>query len=121
MFRLTTILLTAAATAASAAPAAAQSADQDARCLLVSNVFSRTEKDETRRHLAEAARFYFMGRAAVRLSPAQLKAQLQAQAKSLQTQAAGTAMNACAKQFQAKEQELEAIGADLQRGQARAK
>lgn len=87
-----------------AAPAAAQSVDQDVRCLLLGNFFTKTEKDPAKRQLAQAASLYYLGRLDGRVSAAALRAQVQAQGSALRTQNVGVLMTACARQFGAWQQ-----------------
>jgi hypothetical protein len=101
-----------------AAPAVAQDPGSDVRCLLVSNVFARIEADATRKQLAQASAVYFTGRAAARLSPAQIKAQIVAQSKSVDKTTGGPIMTACAKRFQQDQRMMQAIGQDLQKTKA---
>ena len=85
-----------------AAPVAAQSVDDDVRCLLASNVFARVEKDAARRQIATAAQVFYLGRLDARISTAQLKTAMQAQAKTMQAATLGPVMDGCAKRLAAK-------------------
>ena len=96
-----------AATAMAAPPASAQAVN-DVRCLLVSNLFARAAKDPKAKAVAEASKYYYLGKLQGRVSPAQLKAQAIAQAKTVNAKDAGPFMNACAKQLQTTVQTTEA-------------
>ena len=98
-----------------AGPAVAQDAGSDVRCLLVSNVFARVETDATKKGLAQAAAVYFSGRAVARLSPAQIKAQIVAQSKTVDKNSGGPIMTACAKRFQQDQRMMQTIGQELQK------
>ena len=63
-------------------PAAAQ-ATSDVKCLMASNLFSKAAKDPKARTVAEAAKFFYLGRLSGRISEQQLSAQMQAQAKAI--------------------------------------
>lgn len=101
-----------AALLASLAPAAAlaQTAEQDVRCVIVSNFFGAAEKDPQRRQLALATGLFFAGRADAHVPPAQFKALVASQGKALTADTAPGVMTGCAKQFQAKELAMRAVG-----------
>jgi hypothetical protein len=82
-----------------AAPVAAQSVDSDVRCLLAANVFARAEKDAAKRQLSMAASVFYLGRLDARISNEQLKAAVQAQAKSMPASSLGPTMTACVKRL----------------------
>ena len=102
-----------------AAPAVAAPADHDVQCFMASNVFANADKDPARKALAAAAGLYYLGRLDARLSPDQLKAQITAQGKMLNPQSLGPTMTACAKELQAKQTALRAMGQDLARTQGK--
>jgi hypothetical protein len=91
-------LLVAGALAAASAPAAAQSAD--VKCLLVSNLYSKAATDAKARQLAEAAKYFYLGRVHGRFSGAQLKAQMAALQKTITPANAGQTMNGCTRSMQ---------------------
>ena len=93
-----------------AAPLAAQSADSDVRCLLASNVFVQQEKDPARKQLALAAQAFYLGRLDARISNEQLKAAMQAQAKSMTFASLPATMNDCVKRLAQKGMALRAMG-----------
>ncbi|NNM76262.1 hypothetical protein HJG53_05010 [Sphingomonas sp. ID1715] len=97
--------------AAVTVPAAAQTAEQDVRCLIVSNIFSQTEKDAAKRQVAGAARLFYLGRVDARMSGPALKTALVAQAKSVTAENAGPAMTACARSMQGKMAALQGLSA----------
>jgi hypothetical protein len=98
---------------AGAAPLAAQPVDRDVRCLMASNVFAQAEKDPQRRQVALASSFFFLGRLDARVPPAQIKAQLLAQGKTLNAKNVGQTMTECAKVVQAKQVMLMTIGKQI--------
>jgi hypothetical protein len=91
-----------------AAPPASAQAVNDVRCLLVSNLFAKAAKDPKAKALAEASKYYYLGKLQGRVSPAQLKTQAIAQAKTVNAKDAGPFMNDCAKQLQSTVQTTEA-------------
>ena len=98
-----------------ATPAVAQDAGADVRCLLVSNVFARVETDATKKALAQASAVYFSGRATAKLAPAQIKAQIVGQSKTINKDSGGPIMTACAKRFQQDQRMMQTIGQELQK------
>lgn len=115
------VLLIAAITGlAVAVPASAQAVDPDVQCLLASNAFSSLEKDPAKKQMAASAALFYAGRLDARLNPAQIKAKVLASGKSLNQQNAGTIMTACAKQLQAKQKALQAMGQEIARAQGAA-
>jgi hypothetical protein len=92
-----------------AAPATAQTAEQDVRCLIVSNIFSQSEKDAAKRQVASAARLFYLGRVDARIAGPTLKNSLVAQAKGITSENAGPAMTACARSMQGKMAALQAL------------
>ena len=82
-----------------AAPVAAQGVDSDVRCLLAANVFARAEKDDAKRQISMAASVFYLGRLDARISNDQLKAAVQAQAKSMPASSLGPTMTACVKRL----------------------
>lgn len=91
----------AAALLMSGAAASAQSTT-DAGCILVANAFAQASKDPQAQKLAEASFYFYLGRISDRQTPAQLKAMLDAKAKTLNDTTASTAMNACVKELEGK-------------------
>ena len=94
------------------APAAAQ-ATNDVKCLMASNLFSKAAKDPKARTVAEAAKFFYLGRLSGRISEQQLRAQMQAQAKTITKANAGNVMNACTRQMQSGAAMIERVGKQL--------
>lgn len=95
--------------AAGATAASAQSAAQDVRCLVAGNIFSKAEKDPAKRQVASVATFFYLGRVDARMSGAELKAALAAQAKSVTAQSVGPLMTSCVKSMQGKMAVLQAV------------
>lgn len=81
--------------------AAAQSAS-DARCILLSNVFAQQAKNDNAKKAAEASLYFYLGRIGSGATAAQIKAQLEAQGKTISNANAGALMTDCAKAVQAK-------------------
>lgn len=81
--------------------AVAQSAT-DARCIILSNVFAQQAKDENAKKAAEASLYFYLGRIGSGETAAQMKAQLEAQGKTITNANAGSLMSDCAKAVQAK-------------------
>jgi hypothetical protein len=104
-----------------AAPAVAQTTDQDVRCVIAGNVFAANDKDPARKQLALATSLFFAGRVDARLSPAQTKAAVATQGKALTAANAPGVMTECARQFQAKERAMQAIGQQVAAAQGGAK
>ena len=96
-----TLLMTGAA-------ATAQSAN-DARCILLSNVYAKQKQDTNAQKLAEAAFYFYLGRISPSVTATQLKTLLDAQAKTVTDATAGGLMNTCAKEFEAKLQLLQSL------------
>ena len=109
-----TIRLVAGMTLAIAAvgPAAAQTAS-DVRCLMASNLFAAAAKDPKARKLAEAGKYFFLGRVSGRLNEPQLRAQMQAQAKAITRTNAASVMNGCARQMQTGAAMVDRVGKQL--------
>ncbi len=89
--------------------AAAQSAT-DLGCLLISNAFAKDAKDANAQKLAQASVYFYLGRIGTSATAAQLKAQMDAQAKTITQANAGAKMNACVQDFQSKMQLVESLG-----------
>ena len=83
-----------------AAPASAQS-NNDVKCLLASNLFAKAAKDPKARTAAEASKLYFLGRIHGRMSAAQVRTEMLAQQKAINSKNAGATMNGCARQMEA--------------------
>lgn len=94
------------------APATAQ-ANNDVRCLMASNLFSRAAKDPKARTVAEAGKYFYLGRISGRLSEQQVRAQMQAESKTLTAKSAGNVMNACLRQMQSGAAMVQRVGKQL--------
>ena len=97
--------LAAIALIAPAAAAPAQSAT-DARCIVLSNVFSKEGKDEPAKRLAEASLYFYLGRLNTVPTAGQLKTALDSAVATLTDANAGTLMAECVKPVQARIQVL---------------
>lgn len=93
--------------------AAAQGGIDDVQCLFAANVFSQTEKDPAKRDVARIATFFYMGRVDARLSGAELKTALAAQAKAVTNQSVGPIMTTCVKSMQGRMAAMQALGQAL--------
>jgi hypothetical protein len=93
-------------------PAAAQ-ATGDVKCLMASNLFSKAAKDPKARTVAEAAKYFYLGRVSGRLNEQQLRAQMQTQSKTITRANAGNVMNACTRQMQSGAAMIERVGKQL--------
>ena len=87
--------------------AAAQSAQNDLRCLLVSNLFAKNGSTAKVKRAGEAGSFFYLGRLDGRMSPAQLKAGVREQLKTLTVSNAGQIINRCARHMEASAQSIQ--------------
>jgi hypothetical protein len=88
--------------------ATAQTAS-DAQCLVVSNAFASQVKEPQAQKVAEASVYFYLGRVANSMTAPQLKALLDAQAKTLTNQNAPGVMNNCAAAIQTKVNLLQSL------------
>jgi len=102
----------AAAALSTGTPATAQPTT-DVKCLMASNLFSKAAKDPKARTVAEAAKYFYLGRVSGRLNEQQLRAQMQAQSKAITRANAGNVMNACTRQMQSGAAMIERVGKQL--------
>ena len=93
-----------------AVPSVAEGADPDVQCLTLSKFFAANEKDPTKKLLATASTFFFLGRVDARLSADQLKSLISAPSGQIKKTEAGGLMTACAKRLQGREQALMSVG-----------
>jgi hypothetical protein len=98
---------------AASGTAAAQSAN-DARCLLLANAFANQSKEANQQKLAEDSIYFYLGRINGQPTTAQIKAALDAQAKSITDANAGALMGDCVKAVQMKVQLLQSLAAQQQ-------
>lgn len=106
MYRSARTFLASAIALASLAAVPVQAQDQpnDAKCLLVSNMFSKGAEDEKARDTAMRASFFYLGR--VTGSAAEVKARLVTEAKALSPQNSAPIMTACANAMVARAEQL---------------
>jgi hypothetical protein len=97
---------------AASAPAAAQAAS-DVRCLMASNLFAAAAKDPKARKLAEAGKYFFLGRVSGQLNEQQVRAQMLAQAKTITPANAAKVMQSCARQMQTGAAMVDRVGKQL--------
>ena len=102
------IVSVAAVLLAGSASASAQTTTE-ARCIVLSNVFAKEGKDDAAKKLAEAAFYFYLGRVSPQATSAQLKAQLDAQMRTITDANAGTLMSECIKNVQSRVQLLQSI------------
>lgn len=81
--------------------AASAQSPTDVQCIVVANAFAGQAKEANAQKVAEAAVFFYLGRVG-NLTSAQLKAQIDAQTKTLNNQNAGPTMQKCAAGVQSK-------------------
>ena len=81
--------------------AASAQAVNDVQCIVVANAFAGQAKEANAQKVAEAAVFFYLGRLG-NLTSAQLKAQIDAQTRTLNNQNAGPTMQKCAAGVQSK-------------------
>jgi hypothetical protein len=106
-------LAIAAALLVTSGAAAAQTAN-DARCILLANAFAGQSKEANQKKMAEDSLYFYLGRIDGQPTAAQMKAVMDAQAKTLNDTNAGTLMGECVKAVQAKVQLLQALAAQSQ-------
>ena len=106
-------LAIAAALLATSTAATAQSAT-DTRCILLANAFAQQSKDGQAQKVAEDSLYFYLGRIGGQPTPAQMKAVMDAQAKTLTDANAGSLMGECVKAVQAKVQLLQTLAAQAQ-------
>lgn len=92
----------------SGSAATAQSAN-DARCILLANVFAGDSKDAKQQKIAEDTLYFYLGRIAGEPSAAQMKAAFDQQGKTITDANAGPLMNDCVKPVLAKVQVLQSL------------
>jgi alkanesulfonate monooxygenase SsuD/methylene tetrahydromethanopterin reductase-like flavin-dependent oxidoreductase (luciferase family) len=98
------------ATLASTAADAQNAEVSPARCFIVANVFAKAGKEDQKPVAREAAIFYM---ARLSGSPAQVKAQLEAQLKTITNQNNGPIMQTCAQSMSARIQEIQAVQKEM--------
>ena len=91
--------------------AAAQSAN-DARCILLANVFAGDAKDAKQQKIAEDTLYFYLGRIAGQPTAAQMKAAFDQQGKTITDANAGPLMNDCVKPVVAKVQVLQSLSTE---------
>jgi len=98
----------AAALLATSGAAAAQTAS-DAQCIVVSNAFAAQAKEPNAQKIAEASVYFYLGRISNSMTAPQLKALLDAQAKTLTQANAGPTMTKCAAAIETKVKMLQSL------------
>ena len=104
-------IILATALLASGGAASAQAVN-DARCIILSNGFlqqTKDPKDAAAQKAAEASLYFYLGRLGSQ-SPAQIKALMEAQAKTLNDTNAGPLMNDCVKELRSKVDMMQNLG-----------
>jgi hypothetical protein len=109
------LILTAFATAAVPAGALAQTANDDARCLFLSNAFASQATDPTRRQLATSTGALFLGRLDGRAAPAAIRGAFN-QNSTLTVAQAKTMMNACVARASRADGQMRALVGPLAQG-----
>ncbi|MBS0504411.1 MAG: hypothetical protein JSS55_11540 [Proteobacteria bacterium] len=105
-----------ALTALTSLSGTARAANEDVRCLLASNLFTKAEKDPAKRQVALLSSYFYLGRVDARLSGQQLAIALKAEAGTITPESAGPTMTACAKRVQGAGAAIQVLGKDLQAG-----
>ncbi len=121
---LRTLIAAATLTIAVAAPAgsAQKQAPQAApaattiNCLLASNAYARSETNPKAKAAAQETFYFYLGRLGPRISPQQLKIELQRTAGIVKAATAVPLMNACAREVQTKGRMLQSVGEQLRQG-----
>ena len=90
-------------------PALAQNTQKDLRCMILSEAFSKLEKDPAKRQVAAATGLFYFGRVDAQISGAALRSEFMAQKSVLHQKNAGQAMTDCAKEFIARQRILQTI------------
>src|SRR5215212_7650085 len=93
--------------------AAAQSAT-DARCIVLASAFANQSKEANQQKVAEDSLYFYLGRINGQPTAAQMKAAMDAQAKTITDASAGALMGECVKAVQAKVQLLQALAGQSQ-------
>ena len=102
------------ALAVSGGPAAAQGTDEDVRCLLASNLFTKAEKDPAKRQVALLSAYFYLGRVDARMSGQQIGTALKTQRAAITPQNAGPIMTACAKKLQSAGLAIQTLGKQIE-------
>jgi len=93
-------------------PASAQTAN-DVKCLLASNLYSVAAKEEKVRKIAEANKYYYLGRVTAHLNEQQIRSQVQVQGKTITAANAGSVMQACVGQMRSAATMVERVGKQI--------
>lgn len=112
--------LAAAGLAMSPIAAAAQTAEQDVKCMLISNVFATKETDSKRRQIAALSVAFYLGRIDAKMSPDQIRATILRVGKEPMGKNVGLVMTNCARDLQGKQAATAQILQQIGRQQAQA-
>ena len=85
-------------------------------CLLASNAYARSETNPKTKVAAQQTFYFYLGRLDPRISPQQLKMELQRTAGIIKAASAVPLMNACAQEVQTKGRMLQSVGEQLRQG-----
>lgn len=99
-----------------ALPTAASAANTNIRCLMLSNVYVNSAKDDQARQAAQATRIFYLGRIPDALSQAQLEAAMVAEGKTIAPATAETEMNRCAALFVQRSNAMRQVAQKVQQG-----
>jgi hypothetical protein len=91
-------------TGAAAAPSA-----NDARCVVLSNVYASDATDPKAQKVAEASFYFYLGRIGP-ATAAEIKTMFEQQGKTITDATAGGLMDGCVKEFQARLQLIQSLG-----------
>jgi hypothetical protein len=104
----------AVAIASIAVPAVAQTANQDVRCLMLSNLFAKAAPDAQGKEAAAQSRLFYLGRVSAKVASAQLAPAMATEAKTMDAAHVGPEMNKCLANVQASVSAVEAASAKAQ-------
>lgn len=108
------IAATSLAIAAQSVPAyavpASPAGSRDVRCLMLSNLFSKTGPAAQARESARQARIFYIGRVSDTFTPARLEAAMAIEARTIDPERAGPDMNKCLASVEAAAMAVEVAG-----------
>ena len=96
--------------AAAAPPASAPGVNKNIRCLMLSNLYAKSAKDDRGRQAAAETRLFYLGRVDDRMTDAQLEAAMLAAGKAITPDTAGAEMDKCAQLLEQRSRAMTLIG-----------
>lgn len=85
------------------------STNRNIRCLMLSNLYVNSAKDDQGRKAAQATRLFYLGRVDDGLTEAQLESTMLAEGKAITPATAGDEMNKCARTLEQRNAAITAI------------